>query len=1456
MSEPMPTIPTQSPFTYPIPNPSASPSFTQDDTSESFIPEPTQPMPTFTQNCFLTTCVKLSAGSNHNQSILLINCCFTFNRLNLLRPTRLVSSTLKTLTMSSHNSFNSSKQPLSLPMQNFFSREGKYEIWAMKMEYWIQNADHNLWRIVQQGNSPKRLGKDAKGNTIVHPPVSLDEHVAVQRENKARPDNDDINLKFLRALPSSWSQVALHLKYKSYGRESAAAPTHSAFIGAASSAQSYLFLISKVFCSIVYQISSGDGEFGCNVKSVDDKARYSAFKVTEVKTDEPKALVSVDSCVGVFDAEMWFALMGISPKAYQNAVKTLESQKDWYHKTQIALEEKIRVFLLNLGKPPPTHWLDEKVEGVFQELEQVENSSMSTRTKIGLGFKEYFGEDEVFDLSRPSTMYPEPVEEEVKPLYSRNVCKNNSVRVKKCFVCGSKLHLIKDCDFYNYVDSVPCKSKAASVPAGSRNSSASVTAGGSDLDASRNRSAVNSAGRQILLERVGQVEHLAAAHSNLCWLGSKRPSTCYLMSRTSSAGSSQTWLGSLKCTNVVAAGNIIQTVQAGLRQAYESIASATIVSACTARQMVFSSPWLTAKKESGSPLQTALVCNSNPLMVARLPKTGCPEQTATGKDMLNPLYGCDGLPKTVRMFVSADGIKWFLLEDLEAVPADYVPADLIYRRDYSVESRERCRMQQAKESLCCSYIINVAKSIVSAAKVSTLDKNQILLRIPRKDNMYGFDIKNIVPKESLTCLVAKATSDESMLWHIRLGHINFKDINKIVKENLVRGLPLKHFENDQTCVAYLKGKQHRASYKSKVLNLITKPLFILYMDLFGLTFVSSLLHKKYCLVIIDEYSRFTWVFFLATKDEISEILKIFIKEIQNLVDKKVKIIRCDNGTEFKNKVMDDFCKEKGIRTEYSIARTPQQNGMAERRNIILIENRVLIVKPHNKIPYELFRGFKPALSFMKPFRSHVTILNTLDNLGKFDGKSDEGFFVGYSLSSKAFRVYNTRTKKVEENLHVGFLENKSMLEGKGAQGDLNADTSYFDSLLKDVGNDEPKSATDDKREDEDGPNEENGDKDKFEDDNSLKEDRTAEQQVNIASPEVNTVVSPVNTASPKDMLGASQSFEATYLEYFNDEDELEVDLGNILSSYTVPTTPNIRIHKDHPIENVIGDVKSSVQTRRMSKPTSKQGFLSAVEAMQEELLQFKLQQVFRNKKDERGIVIRNKARLVAQDYRQEEGIDYDEVFAPVSAFLYGTIEEEVYVTQPPGFKDPDHLDKVYKVVKALYGLHQAPRAWYETLANYLLGNGFQRGKNDQTLFIKRQKGDILLLQIYVDDIIFGSTNKELCTGFEKLMKDKFQMSSIGELTFFLGLQIYDWVSLMYLTTSRPDIMFAVCACAKFQVTPKTSHLIDVKRIFKYLKGKPTLGLWYSRDSPFELVSYTDSDYAGATQDRKSTTRGC
>ncbi|GJV58486.1 putative ribonuclease H-like domain-containing protein [Tanacetum coccineum] len=281
---------------------------------------------------------------------------------------------------------------------------------------------------------------------------------------------------------------------------------------------------------------------------------------------------------------------------------------------------------------------------------------------------------------------------------------------------------------------------------------------------------------------------------------------------------------------------------------------------------------------------------------------------------------------------------------------------------------------------------------------------------------------------------------------------------------------------------------------------------------------------------------------------------------------------------------------------------------------------------------------------------------------------------------------------------------------------------------------------------------------------------------------------------------------------------------------------------------------------------------SWVEAMQEELLQFKLQQ-----KDERGVVVRNKARLVAQGHRQEEGIDYDEVFAPVarieairlflafasfmgfivyqmdvkSAFLYGTIDEEVYVSQPPGFVDPDHPTKVYKVVKALYGLHQAPRAWYATLSTFLEKHGYKRGTIDKTLFIRRNKKDIMLVQVYVDDIIFGLLNiQQNYEGISFCNSDK----NVADMPQKFDL-IYD-SSLMYLTASWTVIMYAVCVCSRFQVTPKTSHLNAVKRIFKYLKGKPTLGLWYPRDSPLDLEAFSDSDYGGSNLDRKSTTGGC
>ncbi|GJX87708.1 putative ribonuclease H-like domain-containing protein [Tanacetum coccineum] len=697
--------------------------------------------------------------------------------------------------------------------------------------------------------------------------------------------------------------------------------------------------------------------------------------------------------------------------------------------------------------------------------------------------------------------------------------------------------------------------------------------------------------------------------------------------------------------------------------------------------------------------------------------------------------------------------------------------------------------------------------------------------------------------------------------------------------------------------------------------------------------------------------------------------------------------------------MNEFCGLKGIKREFSVARTPQQNGVAERKNRTLIEaartmladsllptvfwaeavnttcyvlNRVLVTKPHNKTPYELIIGRPPSISFMRPFGCPVTILNTLDPLGKFDGKAEEGFLVGYSVNSKAFRVFNSQTRKVEENLHgVTFLKITYVCrKGPNWLFDIDSLTNSMNYQPVTVGNQTNKNA---------GPQEANGDTGlkKSVDARQSEEKNVSTQQyivfplwssisssykssdesykndtANDAAGETpwkttrasstnsfNIVSTPVNAAgAPRTSNDAGPSFDDEDLDTYNSPyaDHVmgeKADFNNMEPSTIVSPIPSTRVHSIHPKDQIIGDPRLAVQTRGMTKkkPTKIAQSLndeSWVKAMQEELLQFKIKKVWTL------VDLSYGKKAIAQGYKQEEGIDYDDVFAPVarieairlflayasfmnflvyqmdvkSSFLYGTIEEEVYVSQPLGFVDPGFLENVYKVEKALYALHQAPRAWYETLSTYMLDNGFSRGQIDKTLFIKRVKGDILLVKVYVDDIIFNSTKKSLCINFEQIMHKRFQMSSMGELTFFLDLQVKqkedgifisqdkyvgeilkkfgfssirtastpmetnkaltkdeDGVdvdiylyrsmigSLMYLTSSRPNIMFSVCACSRFQVHPKVSYLNAVKRIFRYLKGRPKLGLWYPNDSPFILESFSDSDYAGASLNRKSTT---
>nr|GEW54123.1 uncharacterized mitochondrial protein AtMg00810-like [Tanacetum cinerariifolium] len=445
---------------------------------------------------------------------------------------------------------------------------------------------------------------------------------------------------------------------------------------------------------------------------------------------------------------------------------------------------------------------------------------------------------------------------------------------------------------------------------------------------------------------------------------------------------------------------------------------------------------------------------------------------------------------------------------------------------------------------------------------------------------------------------------------------------------------------------------------------------------------------------------------------------------------------------------------------------------------------------------------------------------------KFDGKADEGFFVRYSLNTKAFRVFNIRTRILGENLRIRFSKNTHNIAKSGLNwlSYIDAQTKSTNYKLDVVGNQSNGNA-ESKNSQNDGFQPSSADGKKVDEDprqESKCKDQEKEDNVNITN-NVNVV-----GTNGDNVVGANTNIK---LPFDPEMPALEdISTFNFLSD-----------HEDVDEEADMNNMNTTIQMNVKS------------------------------------------------------------------AILYGKIKEEVYVCQPPGFEDPDFPNKVYKVVKALYELHQDPRAWYKTLSTYLLDNGYHKGKIDKTLFIRRHKGDILHVQVYVDDIIFGSTKKELCNAFEKMMHEKFQMRSMGKLTFFLGLQVkqnqdgifisqdkyvaeilkkYGFLevknastpmetqkpvlmdedreevdvhmyrsmigSLMYLTSSRLDIMIAVCAYPRYEVNLKVSHLHVVKMIFRYLKGQPKFDLWYPKDSPFDLVTYTDSDYATASLDRKST----
>ncbi|GJY25244.1 putative ribonuclease H-like domain-containing protein, partial [Tanacetum coccineum] len=867
------------------------------------------------------------------------------------------------------------------------------EIWDMKMVYWIQNADLNLGRSVSK-EQPKR---ENKVRTLL-PSDSTERSYARDFHHY-----DDVwifwmavsRLNLMSELSTLWCDKLLLL------------PTHSALhwnacSGSIGFTYSDQLRLLHLFLRLLVDLMEMERD---GLKVAYGYAIFKDYTGHRSLTDEPKLCVSVDSLVNLVRSCSW----------KENSTGQLTRYMGcWLDFILIVLTASNVLGWRNAYCSPPP------ITGIlYASLIQSDiEENYSPMQSL------------CFQPQDPDKDIPPPVD--IQNLSESDLEDPNSTTGSLSFSCSENVKSpincfdLSDCDFYNCVVSVPCKSKAASVYAGSRISPASVPAGRSDSAAveqdqqsdsaaSRNRPAVHSAGSRIspasvpagrsdsAASRNRPAVHSAGAPNHAGW--SKRPATVSA-GRSGSAG----WL------NPAA-------------RPYFRPSSVYFNTPTNLYDPMFMDKgrWDTAGDPS----------TDNDIGIV---DSGCSRSMTGNKDKLADFVPIKG---GIVKFGGGDGRI--------SGKGTIRTSKLDFENVYYVEELQHFNLFSVSQ-ICDKknkVLFTDTDCLVLSEEFQLPDASQVVLRIPRKHDLYTFHISHLQPEQKVTCLVAKASLDESTRWHRRMAHVNFKTINKLAKEGLVDGLPLKVFSNEHNCVACNKGKQHKASYKHiSAVRFITDTLQLLHMDLFGPTNIRSIDQKYYSLVVTDDFSRFSWTFFLGTKDETFYVLKEFITLIENQLNKKVKGIRCDNGTEFKNAKLIELCGEKGIKRDYSNPRTPQQNGVAERKNRTLIEagrtmladsklptmfwteavstacyvlNRVSITNPHHKTPYELISGKVPQIGHLKPFGCQVTIFNTSDHLGKFEGKADEGYLVGYASNSKSYRVYNLPNKRVEETMNLRFL---------------------------------------------------------------------------------------------------------------------------------------------------------------------------------------------------------------------------------------------------------------------------------------------------------------------------------------------------------------------------------------------------------------------------------------------------
>ncbi|GJS61850.1 putative ribonuclease H-like domain-containing protein, partial [Tanacetum coccineum] len=778
--------------------------------------------------------------------------------------------------------------------QAVYFKKGKYDIWAMKMETLFGPTDYPIWEVIQNGNGTKdgsRTGNKEDSKAL----VTIDGE-GVDWTNHSEED-EDYDLMACNSSDSDTereqlSDASIEIKAYSQGLKKVEAQ-----LVAHQQGQLCKLLNTQISANDKFGLGYGDYIYD-GILSYENEVLQSVFMNKESELEKQPLYDRFVTADGMHvvpppmtgnympsrpDIDVDYSQFTYGPKQTQPCESESQTSEFDTCDSNISTEpsELVSEQVVNESNVEcqPKVWSDAPIIEEYESDSEDEYVSIPTKEQETPSFANQ-------QVKTPRETVKNQFTHSQKPKVDKTEL-GYGFTVRACFVCGSLNHLIRDCDFHE-------KRMARK---------AELNNGWNNVQrVNKQNQFVPSA----VLTRTGKIPVSTARASSTKNFSTARQS----FNRQTVLTSTAMKVNTIKpIVNRVRPANVFHKTHSPSSRPFKKT---------TVLRTYFSNQKLnTAKDYPHRALKNKGIVDS-----------GCSRHMTGNKAYLAEFQDFNGGP------VAFGGSKGYITGKGKIKTGKLDFEDVCFVKELQHFNLFSVSQMCDKKN---KVLFTDSECLVLSPEFKLPDENQVLLKIPRQNNMYSFNLENIVPSGGLACLIAKATTDESNKWHRRLGHVNFKNLNKLVKGNLVRGLPSKIFQNDHTCVACQKGKQHKASCKAKSVSSISHSLQLLHMDLFGPTSVRSLNHKTYCLVITDDFSRFSWVFFLRTKDETSGILKDFIRQIENQLNQKVKTIRCDNGTEFKNKDVIEFCGSKGIKREYSNARTPQQNGVAERKNRTLIE---------------------------------------------------------------------------------------------------------------------------------------------------------------------------------------------------------------------------------------------------------------------------------------------------------------------------------------------------------------------------------------------------------------------------------------------------------------------------------------------------------------------------------------